>query len=165
MNEHYYEEMVRSITSVTDRNQKISLKYTGLNKEGGSTLAYEFEGTENQVRYFLKITPNEDNGGGELRVLPKVNQVFKNEILSEPDSLKRLGYLPVPTIIADDPARFNPEFSKLFKDSECLLQMQTAALGQVRMGIGVVGRAMRGPAGMADADGALDGAAAVDDAA
>ena len=130
MNEHYYEEMVRSITSVTDRNQKISLKYTGLNKEGGSTLAYEFEGTENQVRYFLKITPNEDNGGGELRVLPKVNQVFKNEILSEPDSLKRLGYLPVPTIIADDPARFNPEFSKLFKDSECLLQMQTAALGQ-----------------------------------
>lgn len=129
MNEHYYDEMVRSITSVTDRNQKISLKYTGLIKEGGSTLAYEFEGTENQTRYFLKITPNEDNGGGELRVLPKVNQVFKNEILSEPDSLKRLGYLPVPTIIADDPARFNPEFSKLFKDSDCLLQLQTAAVG------------------------------------
>ena len=76
MNEHYYDEMVKTITSVTDRNQKIALKYTGLNKKGGSTLAYEFENTDSQARYFLKITANEDNGGGELRVLPKVNQVF-----------------------------------------------------------------------------------------
>ena len=114
MNEHYYDEMVKTITSVTDRNQKIALKYTGLNKKGGSTLAYEFENTDSQARYFLKITANEDNGGGELRVLPKVNQVFKNEILSEPDSIKRLGYTPVPTITTDDPARFNPEFAKLF---------------------------------------------------
>ena len=129
MNEHYYDEMVKTITGVTDRNQKITLKYTGLNKKGGSTLAYEFENTDNQTRYYLKITANEDNGGGELRVLPKINQVFKNEILSEPDSLKRLGYTPVPTIITDDPARFNPEFSKLFNKDEALLQLQTAAIG------------------------------------
>ena len=129
MNEQYYDEMVKTITSVTDRNQKIALKYTGLNKKGGSTLAYEFENTDSQARYFLKITANEDNGGGELRVLPKVNQVFKNEILSEPDSIKRLGYTPVPTIITDDPARFNPEFAKLFNKDEALLQLQTAAPG------------------------------------
>ena len=129
MNEHYYDEMVKTITSVTDRNQKIALKYTGLNKKGGSTLAYEFENTDSQARYFLKITAKEDNGCGELRVLPKVNQVFKNEILSEPDSIKRLGYTPVPTIITDDPARFNPEFAKLFNKDEALLQLQTSALG------------------------------------
>ena len=52
MNEHYYEEMVRSITSVTDRNQKIFLKYTGLNKEGGSTLAYEFGGRRTRSAIF-----------------------------------------------------------------------------------------------------------------
>ena len=90
MNEHYYDEMIKSITSVNDKTRNIPLKYTGLNKKGGSTLAYEFENTETNERYFLKITPNEDNGGGELRVLPKVNQLFKNEVLSEPDALKRL---------------------------------------------------------------------------
>ena len=129
MNEHYYDEMIQSITSVNDRSRNIPLKYTGLNKKGGSTLAYEFENPETKERYYLKITPNEDNGGGELRVLPKVNQLFKNEVLSEPDALKRLGYIPVPTIIADDPARFNTEFSNLFKPEENLVQLQTAAAG------------------------------------
>lgn len=129
MNEHYYDEMIKSITSVNDKSRNLPLKYTGLNKKGGSTLAYEFENTETKERYYLKITPNEDNGGGELRVLPKVNQLFKNEVLSEPDALKRLGYIPVPTIITDDPTRFNPEFSNLFKPEESLLQLQTAAVG------------------------------------
>ena len=129
MNEHYYDEMIKSIKSVNDKTRNIPLKYTGLNKKGGSTLAYEFENTETNERYFLKITPNEDNGGGELRVLPKVNQLFKNEVLSEPDALKRLGYIPVPTIITDDPSRFNPEFASLFKPEESLLQLQTAAAG------------------------------------
>ena len=129
MNEHYYDEMINAITSVTDRTRDIKLKYTGLNKKGGSTLAYEFEDPDSHVRYFLKFTPNQDNGGGELRVLPKVNQLFKNEILSEPDATKRLGYNPVPTIVTDDPTRFNPEFSNLFKKEDCLLQLQTAALG------------------------------------
>lgn len=129
MNEHYYDEMINSIKSVTDRNRTIQLKYTGLNKKGGSTLAYEFEDPDTHTLYYLKITPNEDNGGGELRVLPKVNQLFKNEVLSEPDALKRMGYIPVPTIITDDPARFNQEFSGLFHDEDCLLQLQTAAQG------------------------------------
>ena len=129
MNEHYYDELINSVTSVTDRNRTIALKYTGLNKKGGSTLAYEFEDPESGARYFLKITPNEDNGGGELRVLPKIGQYFKNEVLSEPDAVKRMGYVPVPTIITDDPARFNPEFSKLFNKEESLLQLQTAAPG------------------------------------
>ncbi len=129
MNEHYFDEMINSVTSVTDKNRTIALKYTGLNKKGGSTLAYEFEDPESGARYFLKITPNEDNGGGELRVLPKIGQYFKNEVLSEPDAVKRMGYIPVPTIITDDPARFNPEFSKLFNKDESLLQLQTAAPG------------------------------------
>ena len=129
MNEHYFDEMIKSITSVSDRSRIIPLKYTGLNKKGGSTLAYEFEDTENHNRYFLKITPKQDNGGGELRVLPKVNQVFKNEVLSEPDSLKRLGYMPVPMILTDDPTRFNPEFAALFNEEDSLLQLQTAAMG------------------------------------
>ena len=129
MNEHYFDEMIQSITSVTDRTRTIPLKYTGLNKKGGSTLAYEFEDPETHTRYFLKITPNEDNGGGELRVLPRVNQLFKNEILTEPDALKRLGYIPMPTIITDDPSRFNPEFSGLYHAENSLLQLQTAAAG------------------------------------
>lgn len=129
MNEHYYDEMINSVTSVTNKNHTIPLKYTGLNKKGGSTLAYEFEDPESGARYYLKITPNEDNGGGELRVLPKIGQYFKNEMLSEPDAVKRLGYVPVPTIITDDPSRFNPEFSKLFNKEESLLQLQTAAPG------------------------------------
>ena len=129
MNEHYYDEMITSITSVTDRTRDIKLNHTGLNKKGGSTLAYEFEDPETKVRYFLKITPKEDNGGGELRVLPKMNQIFKNEILSEPDATKRLGYSPVPTIVTDDPSRFNMEFANLFKDEDCQLQLQTAAPG------------------------------------
>ena len=45
------------------------------------------------------------------------------------------------------------EHAEVFNDA-VVDKRQTAALGQVRMGIGVVGRAMRGPAGMADADGA-----------
>jgi len=130
MNEHYYDEMINTITSVNDRVKNIPLKYTGLNKKGGSTLAYEFENPDTHERYFLKITPNQDNGGGELRVLPKVNQLFKNEVLTEPDAIKRLGYIPVPTIIADDPARFNEEFAKLFKPEENLIQIQTAAGGE-----------------------------------
>ncbi len=130
MDQHYYEQMISTIRSVNDRAKVIPLKYTGLNKKGGSTLAYEFENTETHERYFLKITPNEDNGGGELRVLPKVNQLFKNEVLTEPDAIKRLGYIPVPTIITDDPAKFNSEFSGLFKPEENLIQLQTAALGE-----------------------------------
>ena len=130
MNEHYYDEMINTITSVNDRTRIIPLKYTGLNKKGGSTLAYEFENKDTHERYYLKITPNEDNGGGELRVLPKVNQLFKNEVLTEPDAIKRLGYIPVPTIIADDPSRFNTEFSNLFNPEENLLQLQTAAGGE-----------------------------------
>lgn len=129
MNEHYYDEMVKTIAHVTDKNQKIALKHTGLSKKGGSTLAFEFENADTQARYFLKITDSEDNGGGELRVLPKINQIFKNEILSEPDSLKRLGYTPVPTIITDDPAAFNPEFTRLFSKDNARLQLQTAAPG------------------------------------
>ena len=129
MNEHYYDEMIRSITGVTDRNHAIPLKYTGLNKQGGSTLAYEFEDTETKAHFFLKITPSKDNGGGELRVLPKINQLFKNELLSEPDALKRLGYNPAPTIITDDPTRFNTEFSSLFHADEAQIQLQTAAQG------------------------------------
>ena len=129
MNEHYYDEMIKSITSVNDKSRNIPLQYTGLNKKGGSTLAYEFEDPSTKERYYLKITPNEDNGGGELRVLPKVNQLFRNEVLTEPDALKRLGYIPVPTIITDDPTRFNQEFSNLFKPEEGLLQLQTAAVG------------------------------------
>ena len=129
MNEHYYDEMIKSITSVNDKSRNIPLQYTGLNKKGGSTLAYEFEDPSTKERYYLKITPNEDNGGGELRVLPKVNQLFRNEVLTEPDALKRLGYIPVPTIITDDPSRFNQEFSNLFKPEESLLQLQTAAVG------------------------------------
>lgn len=130
MNEHYYDEMINTITSVNDRVKNIPLKYTGLNKKGGSTLAYEFENPDTHERYFLKITPNEDNGGGELRVLPKVNQLFKNEVLTEPDAIKRLGYIPVPTIIADDPSKFNKEFAALFNPEESLLQLQTSALGE-----------------------------------
>ena len=130
MNEHYYDEMIQSITSVNDRSRNIPLKYTGLNKKGGSTLAYEFENPETHDRYYLKITPNEDNGGGELRVLPKINQLFKNEVLTEPDALKRLGYIPVPTIVTDDPARFNTEFTNLFKPEDNLVQLQTAAAGE-----------------------------------
>ncbi|MBR6089242.1 MAG: hypothetical protein IKP86_04855 [Anaerolineaceae bacterium] len=129
MNEHYYDEMIKTITSVSDKGRTIPLKFTGLNKKGGSTLAYEFENPDTQERYFLKITPHEDNGGGELRVLPRVNQLFKNEILTEPDAIKRLGYIPVPTIITDDPTRFNQEFSKLFNPEESLIQLQTAASG------------------------------------
>ncbi|MBQ4513456.1 MAG: hypothetical protein II969_10705 [Anaerolineaceae bacterium] len=130
MDQHYYDQMINTITSVNDRTKTIPLKYTGLNKKGGSTLAYEFENPETHERYFLKITPNEDNGGGELRVLPKVNQLFKNEVLTEPDAIKRLGYIPVPTIITDDPAKFNSEFSQLFKPEENLIQLQTAAPGE-----------------------------------
>ena len=130
MDQHYYDQMINTITSVNDRTKMIPLKYTGLNKKGGSTLAYEFENPETKERYFLKITPNEDNGGGELRVLPKVNQLFKNEVLTEPDAIKRLGYIPVPTIVTDDPARFNSEFSNLFNPEENLVQLQTAAAGE-----------------------------------
>ena len=129
MDQHYYDQMISTITSVNDRAKVIPLKYTGLNKKGGTTLAYEFENPETHERYFLKITPNEDNGGGELRVLPKVNQLFKNEVLTEPDAIKRLGYIPVPTIITDDPTKFNGEFSALFNSDENLIQLQTAAPG------------------------------------
>ena len=130
MNEHYYDELISTITHVNDRTRSVPLKYTGLNKKGGSTLAYEFENPETHDRYYLKITPNEDNGGGELRVLPKINQLFKNEVLTEPDALKRLGYIPVPTIVTDDPARFNTEFTNLFKPEDNLVQLQTAAAGE-----------------------------------
>lgn len=130
MNEHYYDELINTITSVNDRAKNIPLKYTGLNKKGGTTLAYEFENPDTHELYFLKITPNEDNGGGELRVLPKVNQLFRNEVLTEPDAIKRLGYIPAPTIIADDPSRFNAEFTNLFKPEENLIQLQTAAGGE-----------------------------------
>ncbi len=130
MNEHYYDELISTITSVNDRTKIIPLKYTGLNKKGGSTLAYEFENTDTHDRYYLKVTPNEDNGGGELRVLPKINQLFKNEVLTEPDALKRLGYIPVPTIVTDDPTRFNAEFTNLFKPEDNLVQLQTAAAGE-----------------------------------
>ena len=123
MNEHYYDELINTITSVNDRAKNIPLKYTGLNKKGGTTLAYEFENPDTHELYFLKITPNEDNGGGELRVLPKVNQLFRNEVLTEPDAIKRLGYIPAPTIIADDPSRFNAEFTNLFKPEENLIQL------------------------------------------
>ncbi len=129
MNEHYFDEMINTITGVTDKNQTIALKYTGLCKKGSSTLAYEFEAPETGARYFLKITDNQDNGGGELRVLPKMAQYFKNEVLAEPDALKRMGYIPVPAILTDDPARFNPEFTKLFNKDENRLQLQTAAPG------------------------------------
>ena len=60
MNEHYYDEMIKSITSVNDKSRNIPLKYTGLNKKGGSTLAYEFENTDTKERYYWKITPKED---------------------------------------------------------------------------------------------------------
>ncbi len=129
MNEHYFDEMINTVTGVTDKGQTIPLKYTGLCKKGSSTLAYEFEDPDSHARYYLKITPNEDNGGGELRVLPKIAQYLKNEILSEPDAVKRMGYVPLPTIVTDDPARFNPEFTRLFNKSEYLLQLQTAAPG------------------------------------
>ncbi len=129
MDQRYFEEMIQSITSVTDRGRTIPLKYTGVPKYGGSTLAFEFTCPDDGSRYFLKFSPNEDNGGGENRVLPKAVRLFKNETISEPDSLKRLGYIPVPTIITDDPSRFNPEFAKLFPRDDYVLCLQTAAEG------------------------------------
>ncbi len=36
MNEHYYDELINTITSVNDRAKNIPLKYTGLNKKGGT---------------------------------------------------------------------------------------------------------------------------------
>lgn len=129
MDQRYFEEMIQSITSVTDRGRTIPLKYTGVPKSGGSTLAFEFACPDDGSRYFLKFSRNEDNGGGENRVLPKAARLFKNETISEPDSLKRLGYVPVPAIITDDPSRFNPEFAKLFPKDDYILCLQTAAEG------------------------------------
>ncbi len=130
MDPHFFEEMIQSITDVTERGRKIALRYTGVQKSGGSTLAFEFNCPDDGSRYYLKFSPNEDNGGGEIRVLPKAARLFKNETITEADGLKRLGYIPVPSIITDEPSRFNAEFANLFPKDDYVLQLQTAAEGK-----------------------------------
>lgn len=129
MNEQYLQELVKNVSSVTDRGTTIPLQFTGLQKSGGYTYAFEMKNPLNGALYFLKFTDSTDNGTGEIRALGKVTQLFKNEIITEPDPAKRLGYSPVPAILTDDPDKFNPEFSKLFDRDSYALQLQTAARG------------------------------------
>ena len=129
MNEHYLEELVQTVTGVTVSGQNIPLEYTGIRKTGGFTAAFEFKSSADGQHYFLKITEAEDNAGVESRSLTKTAQIFRNEIMTEPDPVKRLGYVPVPAILTTDPDKFNREFSALFDRSAYSLQIQTAAEG------------------------------------
>ena len=78
---------------------------------------------------------------GVLHVLDEVHQHF------------RVGAAPERVSVAGQGVF---EHTEVFNDA-VVNQRQTAALGQVRVGIGVVGRAMCRPAGMADSDGAVGG--------
>lgn len=129
MTEHLFEELIRSLQYVTDKGETIPLKPTGVQKSGGYTSAFECENPDNGQKYYLKFSDAKERDAEETRTLTKVNQIFKNEALTEPDADKRLGYIPLPRLISNDPARFNPEFGGLINQQRYAIQLQTAATG------------------------------------
>ena len=129
MKQNNLEKIIREINSVRIRDKVIPLVYTGANFAGGFTVAYEFINQETKDRYFLKITENGDGSSDEIAVLTKMNQLLRNEVLSEPDAAKRLGYMPVPEVLTDDLDKFNPEFMRLLDRNRYKIQLQTAGNG------------------------------------
>ncbi len=59
----------------------------------------------------------------------KISQLLRNEVLAEPDTIKRLNYMPVPEILTDDPEKFNLEFVRAFDRGRFHVQIQTAGEG------------------------------------
>lgn len=129
MNQEHIEKMVRELTYVRMRDRQIPLTFTGGRSSGGFTSAFEFANPETDDRYYLKVVEIGEGSTDEIAVLGKVNQIFRNEILSEPDAAKRLNYMPVPEILTDDPDRFNVEFMRSIDRSRYKIQLQTAGIG------------------------------------
>lgn len=129
MNLELLEKMIKELTFVRMRDRQIPLTFTGGRSSGGFTSAFEFASLETDERYYLKVVEISEGSTDEIAVLGKVNQIFRNEILSEPDAAKRLNYMPVPEILTDDPDRFNVEFMRSIDRSRYKIQLQTAGIG------------------------------------
>ncbi len=123
------ETIIKTLNQVRFRDKVIPLAFTGGQSSGGFTAAFEFVNPDTDEKYFLKIVEIEEGMTDEIAVLGKINQIFRNEILSEPDAAKRLNYMPVPEILADDPDRFNVEFMRALDRSRFKVQLQTAGEG------------------------------------
>ncbi len=123
------DQFAENIHSVRYRNKTFSLVPTGVKSEGGFSAAYEFENPETKERYYVKFNEIHEESSGEVNPLMKVIQLFRNEVLAEPDPLKRLNYLPTPEILTDDPEKFNLEFVRAFDRSRFRVQIQTSGIG------------------------------------
>ena len=80
-------------------------------------------------KFFVKFTEIREDSTSEVNVLMKISQLFRNEVLAEPEPIKRLNYVPVPEILTDDPEKFNLEFVRAFDRGRFHVQIQTAGEG------------------------------------
>lgn len=123
------DQFAEQIHSVKIRNKILPLTYTGVKNGGGFTAAFEFENSETKEKYYIKFTEVRDDSSNEVAVLTKAAQLFRNEVLIEPDPLKRMNYVPVPEILTDDPENFNLEFIRIFDRGRYHIQIQTSGEG------------------------------------
>ena len=123
------DQFAEQIHSVKIRNKILPLTYTGVKNGGGFTAAFEFENSETKEKYYIKFTEVRDEASSEVAVLTKAAQLFRNEVLIEPDPLKRMNYVPVPEVLTDDPENFNLEFIRIFDRGRYRIQIQTSGEG------------------------------------
>lgn len=123
------DQFAEQIHSVKIRNKTLPLTYTGVKNGGGFTAAFEFENSETKEKYYVKFTEIRDDSSNEVAVLTKASQLFRNEVLIEPDPLKRMNYVPVPEVLTDDPENFNLEFVRIFDRGRYYVQIQTSGEG------------------------------------
>ena len=129
MKQDNLEKIITEVNSVRVRDKVIPLVYTGVKNSGGFTSAFEFSNQETEEKYFLKVSEIAEGSKDEISILTKVNLLFKNEILSEPDAAKRLNYMPVPDVLTDDIDKFNVEFMRMLDRNRFTVQLQTAGKG------------------------------------
>ena len=120
---------VNALKSVVFQGKPINLRLTGEHESGAFMNAFGCENVATGEKYFLKISEKGPDSGSETKALVKVNQIFKNEVLTESDPSKRLNYVPAPRVIADTIDKFNPEFAQGVDSQKYWVQLQTAAEG------------------------------------
>ena len=129
MTEAFRNELILKLTDVMDKGTRIPLQFTDRMRQGGTTFAYEFTNPQTGETFFLKMTEKSAVSDDEVKALMKVYQIFKNEILSEPDPDRRMNYIPVPRVLASTPDRFNESFASAAKEGNYDVQIQTGAFG------------------------------------